>query len=731
MSLRTYQEDAVKELVRKSNKLLNLSGNKVCLFRAPTGSGKTIMMADFLKRLVEYRSDNKSFSFIWAAPRNLHTQSKKKLQNYYHGNGPLICSYFEDLMDKKIQENEILFLNWESINKSDNIYIKDNEQNINLSSIINNTKEDGREIILVIDESHHTAQTETSRKLINDISPKLTINVSATDGSGNTDEIVNVDIQTVKKAGMIKKGVLINPNFQGVEVGDRSTDEVVLDEAIKQREYLKKQYEDIGKKDINPLLLIQLPDKQEGTEDKKEIIQEILAKKYNITTQNRKLAIYLSEDKENLENISKNDNEVEVMIFKQAIALGWDCPRASILVLFREWKSISFSIQTVGRIMRMPELKHYENAHDLNFAYVYTNVEQVLIEDEIAKDYITRFESKRILSYKSIGLTSYNITRHREKTRLSPLFSKIFMQTAIEYDLKNKIKLEVEEENNELVTDVGIENINKVENQFNYNTIKIRRTDTEFQTLFTLFVIEALAPDFSPEPRSVGRVRSVIYDYFWEEHQVDYESSQREIINIVLSKKNRHHFINIIERSKEKYKLEVQKREVEVTTNKSWEIPEFLTFSDKYEKMNFKKSVIQPFFIKKEYRGKENELKFIFEYLESNEDIIWWFKNGDRDDTFFSVKYTDSEGKDRLFFVDFIVMYKNGKVGLYDTKSGITADVAKEKAEGLACYIKEENNKGKQLDGGIIINVNGVWRINRKEKYTPFNVDNPDWEIFN
>ena len=165
MSLRTYQEDAVKELVRKSNKLLNLSGNKVCLFRAPTGSGKTIMMADFLKRLVEYRSDNKSFSFIWAAPRNLHRQSKKKLQNYYHGNGPLICSYFEDLMDKKIQENEILFLNWESINKSDNIYIKDNEQNINLSSIINNTKEDGREIILVIDESHHTAQTETSRKL--------------------------------------------------------------------------------------------------------------------------------------------------------------------------------------------------------------------------------------------------------------------------------------------------------------------------------------------------------------------------------------------------------------------------------------------------------------------------------------------------------------------------------------------------------------------------------------
>ena len=60
---------------------------------------------------------------------------------------------------------------------------------------------------------------------------------------------------------------------------------------------------------------------------------------------------------------AKNENEVEVMILKQAIALGWDCPRAQILVLFRDWKSITFSIQTVGRIMRMPEIKkgHYKN----------------------------------------------------------------------------------------------------------------------------------------------------------------------------------------------------------------------------------------------------------------------------------------------------------------------------------------------------------------------------------
>ena len=48
------------------------------------------------------------------------------------------------------------------------------------------------------------------------------------------------------------------------------------------------------------------------------------------------------------------------MVFKQAITVGWDCPRSSILVLFREWKKFEFSIQTIGRIIRMPEMKHYD-----------------------------------------------------------------------------------------------------------------------------------------------------------------------------------------------------------------------------------------------------------------------------------------------------------------------------------------------------------------------------------
>ena len=106
-----YQEEAVDKLVIQANELLERSGPKTCIFKAPTGSGKTIMMAEFLARFVENRKDGKSFSFIWAAPRKLHNQSKEKLENYYKDTRTLQCSNIEDLTDKKIGENEILFLN--------------------------------------------------------------------------------------------------------------------------------------------------------------------------------------------------------------------------------------------------------------------------------------------------------------------------------------------------------------------------------------------------------------------------------------------------------------------------------------------------------------------------------------------------------------------------------------------------------------------------------------------
>ena len=73
--------------------------------------------------------------------------------------------------------------------------------------------------------------------------------------------------------------------------------------------------------------------------------------------------------------------------------------------------------------------------------------------------------------------------------------------------------------------------------------------------------------------------------------------------------------------------------------------------------------------------------------------------------------------------------YKNGKIGLFDTKLGITAETAKSKAEGLYQYIKEHNTKGKNLFGGIVIPKDGSWRYNDNEIYEFNKNDLRSWKF--
>jgi len=731
ITLKEYQEEAIQELLEKSKKLIEYPESKKIIFKAPTGSGKTLMVAEFLNRLVGDGEVKTSLSCIWTAPRHLHEQSKEKLENYYRESQSLKCSFFDDLEERIIGENEILFFNWESINKADNIYIRDNEQEINLSKILENTKEEGREIILIIDESHHHATTQTSKNLIKDINPKLALEVSATPFLENPDDMVVVQLDNVKREGMIKKSVAINPGFENIikekkveSELSKGSEELVIDIALKKRHELVNQFQD-EKSDINPLILIQLPDKKTNLEDlMRERVLGILKDKHNITIENGKLAIHLAEHKENLENISRPDNEVDVLIFKQAIALGWDCPRAIILILFRDWKSVIFSIQTVGRIMRMPELRHYEEHPDLNVAYVYTNLSNIEIQEDIAKDYLTVYSSKRAAHYKPVNLESCYSVRLREKTRLSPLFIKIFLKIAKSQKLENNIDITSKKQREDIISDWKIENIDLAEvGLIKGHIAKYGLGSFDLQKIFDFFVRGHLSP-FYPESRSIDKVKISIYKFFHIAFNLDYRDYQDDIIEIVLSQKNIQYFIDTIDRAKELYKQEVTKGEKELAFIKKWNIPESISFNINYHREKRKKSIMQPFFNDKKWKTEQEFIKLL---EKSSNKIRWWFKNGDRDSKFFAVPYRENKEL-KPFYVDFIILLKDGRIGLFDTKSGITAKDAKTKAEGLSKFIKDENKKGKNLWGGIVIKVNGSWRYNDEEIYHYDKSDLSNWK---
>lgn len=707
MQLKTYQENAVDDLLTKAKKLLNYSGSKKLVFKSPTGSGKTIMMAEFLKQLVDDREVRQSLSFIWTAPRQLHIQSHDKLENYLETSRALKCSYFEDLDDRKISENEILFFNWESINRADNVYIRDNEQDFNLSKVLERTKEEGREIILIIDEAHHHATSEISQGLIQMIGPKLTIEVSATPILSG-DLSVDVLLDDVKREGMIKKAVILNDNFDSfIKEGKINTqklsggsEELVISAAMEKRQELADTFQKEAC-NINPLVLIQLPDRRTSLEDRiRERVESILKNKYNVSTEkgNNHLAIWLSEEHINKENVEKQDSEVEVLLFKQAIALGWDCPRAQILILFREWHSPIFSIQTVGRIMRMPEPdKGYYKSEVLNYGYVYTNLDNIEIQEDIAKDYITIYSSKRSFDPK-LNLLSCYPKRHREKTRLSPLFIEIFLEKAKEYNLKKNLDIKARKIDLKIISDYKTEDVDALAGKTIAGDKAIEVSSFDLQKLFDFFIRNNLTP-FYPEDRSVGRVKEAIYKFFEQELKMFYEDNWEEIVQIVLSDKNSQHFVNVLDKAKEKYNEEVEKRENEMVFVPKWNIPEALSFGEEYKKIEAKKSIMQPFYADERW---ESEISFI-NLLEKSENVEWWFKNGDRDATFFAIPYEENNEK-IPFYIDFIVKLQDGRIGLFDTKSGITLKVSGPKIDGLHDYIKKENEKGKNLFGGIVTN---------------------------
>jgi hypothetical protein len=49
----------------------------------------------------------------------------------------------------------------------------------------------------------------------------------------------------------------------------------------------------------------------------------------------------------------------------------------------------------------------------------------------------------------------------------------------------------------------------------------------------------------------------------------------------------------------------------------------------------------------------------------------------------------------------------------------------------LQKYIKEQNEAGRNLWGGIVIYVNGTWRYNDNEKYTYNENDLSSWKLLN
>ena len=776
-----YQEKAVGQLVETTVNLLGFNGNRrQVVLKAPTGAGKTVMASEMLATLTEElqsRSDLpfRQVAFIWIAPNKLHQQSYFKMKNFFTETKLLKPVMFDELdqSDGIIHQGEVLFVNWESINSKNNLIVRDNEQGLSLYDIARKTREENIPIIVVIDEEHlfWTKTADKSKAVLEKINAKVEIRISATPKT-KPEYLVNIDRQEVIREEMIKEGVLLNPDVTSGYANDIALNEHLINKALEKRQQIADAYKKEGV-NINPLLLIQLPNDTTDamTADDTKIMEQVvqyLDVMQGINTDNHRLAVWLSKQKTNLEDIERNDNLTEVLLFKQAIALGWDCPRAAVLLIFRKLTSDTFTVQTVGRILRMPEQRFYRNPL-LNKGYVYTDISkdkiQIVADD---MDYLHKavLQAVRRNNLDNVQLVSYyEVRRSADRNRLGPDFRKVLTKTFedmwttitplpipflfedegeesddLQIDTEStiaknrqaaerqRIRLDVKNVNIEIPADIFFQNDVNTTIETGQKA-KFTRTAGEVDRVYIDWCRQMLSG--YEKAHSTG----VLANYLLEAMENLFELFETEAKKVVLYHENRPKFADVVSRALDRYSRQLKHRQQEAKKRSfeqyEWEVPEDRTYTEENHviKDKMEDHALLPFIELRTASTPEQEFAL---FLESHSDSIdWWYKNGDSGREHYAVAYTNSQGDKSLFYVDFVIKMNNGQVFLFDTKTENSDPDAPQKHNALLDYMQNEENSPKHLQGGIIIhdiNHSGNWL------YSPLPIDNTydtrGWDAF-
>jgi len=761
INLKPYQEKAVNQLIEAAVKLLNFDGpGEALVFKAPTGSGKTIMTAKFIEGLIK-ELPNDDLCFVWMSigKGDLHLQSKHSLEKVFDG-FPRVTLAEEEFLGgrERIVKNEVVVANWEKLRSKDSktgewkVLLMKAGEKINFIDVLEKTKEQ-RKIILVIDESHTNANSERANELRQIILADLVMEMSATPKLMPTAaelfqtkaSYVEVNPKDVIEEGMIKKEIIINEDIEKIAKSEEDSQATVLEAAYQKRIELKKAFEKEGS-DINPLALIQIPTAEAG-EQKIEAIKRFFAQK-SITEKNGKLAIWLAEQKsDTIDFISEPNNEVEFLIFKQAIDTGWDCPRAHILVKFRETHNIVFEIQTVGRILRMPEQKHYDN-EILNKGYIYTNLQSISVKkEEYNPNIIKHLKATRIKEYKPIKLESYYKSR-ADYGDITSSFNTVFENVANNYfGIKDKNKIEnnikivetkginlnIKKYQQELIADTTLDtrNFDQIEGKINADYMaKLNVAAEELNVLFEQVIKNNLGP-FANIKRSVPSVKTAIYIWF-NKTLISKDQSEPSLLTqlIFLNKKNRVIFEYILIKAIDQYVVvkenEVRKRVEGGEQSYIFELPnEFFYNQYTDEIVETKKFAYEPCYLNIDRSNPEREFEI---YLNtSSSKINWWWKNGENKRDYFGVKY-EYEGKIYTFYPDYLVSSLDGKLYLLEVKDGGDREgktYTKAKAETLQKYIANQNNR--KLFGGIVVQHSNEWLINSNKIYEWEKCEHNDW----
>lgn len=345
------QNRAVNQLVE----ILKTQNKSSYTFRAPTGSGKTYMMADFMNRLLE---QNQQIIFLVSSlsKSDLARQNYEKFCEYRDKNNFTNLNPY--LINSDIASEERLHI------PSDyNVYLlprdlyKENSrlmQGPMLAFLTEIKMVKYKSIVWIKDECHiATSNLDAIAPIYFD----TTVNFSATPklsrGQHPDVEITNEEAELCK---LIKK----------VNWGEETD---TVRDAIEKLKEIKTSYRNLL--NVNPCLIIQISNKEKANEELDNEIIPVLNENPEL-----KWMLIVNDPKECDTNdvfrakklpVSKwkdyakgNLSGIDVIIFKLVISEGWDIPRACMLYQARNSRSKQLDEQVIGRVRRNPRLLDYE-----------------------------------------------------------------------------------------------------------------------------------------------------------------------------------------------------------------------------------------------------------------------------------------------------------------------------------------------------------------------------------
>src|SRR5574344_2025080 len=662
IKLKDFQINTVNKLLDATS----IGEKKEVLLQAPTGSGKTIILLSYIE---EYLKENKNTIFVWltTGKGDLEEQSKDKMIKFLPN---LENKNIQDALLQGFDAKDTAFINWETITKKRNNALKEAERK-NLYERVHEAHNNGYKFIVIVDEEHLN-KTVKAEAIIEYMNPEYIVRVSATTKTNKEAEFIKIDELEVINAGLITRALYINENVSN-ESTLSNEHEYLLELAINKRKAIKEEYLKLGIQ-VNPLIIIQVPSKSDDLIKQIETILE--EKEYTYDRQN--LAIWLSERKENIEN---NESNQAILIMKQAISTGWDCPRAKILVKLRDNMSEDFETQTIGRIRRMPQAHHYDNVL-LDNCYLYTFDEKY--EETVKQELGNNAHDTKIVflknEYKEFSLKkitfdnsfdgfderqTFNILHEYYIDKYKLTSRKVDNKTILEangYTFKDTIDKYIVQDKIVKLDSNELENANRI----NVSSV-VSTNKNGFELRHSINVIS-----FKIGMR-YDRTRLMLERMFFKGKLFTKKFVDLTLIEFyafVINNEDilKHDFEEAVSQKARQIKLKLD--ELKIT---DWKAPEmdYIKYDSKmkdttiYEKsiyMNYPNSTIK------------SKSERMFEYVCENSDgIKWFYKNGESSSDYFSVVYVDAVNHKWHFYPDFIVCDKNNKIWIIETKGGESA----------------------------------------------------------